>query len=64
MVGFWIFAIVLVMCVTIVICTIVYNADGLDVWKIQRQIDEMDRNIRMIGKVLEEAMKEGGQDDL
>lgn len=58
MIGFWIFLIVLLICVTVIICFAIYNTEALDVWKIQKKIDEMDKHIVMIAKMIEKQSDE------
>ena len=45
MVGFWIFAIVLVVCITIVICIAISNTEVVNTGQIKNGIERIEKNV-------------------
>ena len=54
MTDFWVFLIVLVICITIVICVYISNATFPNAYWLERRLDETDRKLRELKKMLAE----------
>ena len=59
MIGFWIFVIVLVICITIVICVFLQN-EGTSKWAMRRELENIASRLSRIDKALEEIGRKGG----
>ena len=58
MVGFWIFMIVLIICITIVICVFLNCAEGLKIYDVKIGMREINRRLYDIESTLAEQLKD------
>lgn len=62
MIWFWLFMIILIICITVVVCVFLQNADNLHIYEVHRAFREIDCRLERIEESITEQ-KAGGKNE-